>query len=86
MVRIFKGSCLAKRILAVVSQQGLVLQADFGGGIAAGFGTSRHGGGCIAIRFLRDAGGRRVRAGLGAGLSISPLDFRCEESGSVTAR
>ena len=25
MVRIFKGSCLAKRILAVVSQQGLVL-------------------------------------------------------------
>ena len=29
-------------------------------------------------------GGRRVRAGLGAGLSIFPLDFRCEESGSVT--
>ena len=25
MVRIFKGSCLANRILAVVSQQGLVL-------------------------------------------------------------
>ena len=25
MVRIFKGSCLAKRILAVVSRQGLVL-------------------------------------------------------------